>query len=59
LLTLAVGSAQTRRVADAWAWTRKSTIDISPLVAASLALFGAQTLSPVEDVDEPKPLVAY
>jgi hypothetical protein len=24
-----------------------------------LALFGAQTLSPVEDVDEPKPLVAY
>lgn len=59
MLTLAVGSARTRRVSDAWAWTRTSVhADISPLVAASVALYGAQTLSPLED-DQPKPLVAY
>ena len=59
LLTLAVGAARTRRVSDSWAWARNSVhADISPLVAASVALWGAQTLEPVE-VEEPKPLVAY
>lgn len=61
LLTLAVGAAHTRPVADAWAWTRKSIqADISPLVAASVALWGATTLEPASETDgQPKPLVAY
>lgn len=37
----AVRGARTRPLGDAWAWSRKnSTVDISPLVAATLALWG-------------------
>ena len=33
--------ATKRPLGDAWAWSRKnSTVDISPLVAATLALWG-------------------
>jgi hypothetical protein len=33
-----------RRSGDAWAWSRKnSSIDISPLVAVTLALWGVET----------------
>lgn len=38
----AVGGATTRSLGEAWAWSRKSAaVDISPLVAATLALWGA------------------
>ena len=40
-LNAAVDGAATRPLGDAWAWSRKdSTIDISPLVACTLALWG-------------------
>lgn len=45
----AAAGAAKRSIGDAWAWTRKSAAaDISPLVAATLALWGAGGL------DEPK-----
>jgi hypothetical protein len=41
----AAAGAARRRVGDAWAWTRKSAAaDISPLVAATLAIWGATHL---------------
>ena len=40
-LRQAVKGATKRPLGDAWAWSRrKSTVDISPLVAATLALWG-------------------
>jgi hypothetical protein len=40
-LTEAVDGARSRPLGEAWAWHRKtSDVDISPLVAATLALFG-------------------
>lgn len=40
-LNAAVGAARKRALGDAWAWHRKDvTTDISPLVAATLALWG-------------------
>jgi hypothetical protein len=42
-LTLAVSGAAKRNLAELWAWDRKSTTtDISPLVAATLAIWGLQ-----------------
>ena len=44
-LTVAVRGARTRPLGDAWAWSRKnSSVDISPLVAATLALSAAAAL---------------
>lgn len=44
-LSAAVAGAVKRPLGDAWAWSRKSSsIDISPLVACTLALWGVQTL---------------
>ena len=41
-LTAAVDGATTRQLGESWAWSRKkSTVDISPLVAATLALWGS------------------
>ncbi len=41
-LTDAVRGAATRPLGDAWAWSRKNSgVDISPLVAATLALSAA------------------
>lgn len=41
LLTAAVGSGAKRPLGDAWAWSqRQSTADITPLTAATLALWG-------------------
>jgi hypothetical protein len=41
-LTAAVRGAQTRPIGDAWLWSRRnSSVDISPLVAATLALSAA------------------
>jgi hypothetical protein len=43
-LNASVRVAKTRDLGDAWAWSRKrSSGDISPLVAATLALWGAST----------------
>jgi len=42
-LNLALSMARKRDLLDAWAWSRKlSMADITPLVAATLALWGAQ-----------------
>jgi hypothetical protein len=41
LLDAAVGGAGTRPIGEAWGWARRlSTVDISPLVAATLARWG-------------------
>lgn len=55
-LTAAIGGARKRPVGDAWAWARKdSTVDLSPLVAATLALWAA-----VQPQDEgAAPLLAF
>lgn len=43
-LNAAVKGAAKRPLGDAWAWSRKSSnVDISPLVACTLALWGLQT----------------
>lgn len=48
-LRQAVGGAVTRPLGDAWAWSRKnSSVDISPLVAATLAFWGVETSMAVE-----------
>ena len=47
-LNTALGAAAKRPLGDAWAWKRKDTTDISPLVAVTLALHGAATTKPVE-----------
>jgi hypothetical protein len=39
-LTTALAAARKRNLGDAWAWHRKDTTDISPLVASTLALWG-------------------
>ncbi len=40
-LAIAVDAARRRKVGDAWAWHRRDTsVDISPLVAATLAMHG-------------------
>jgi hypothetical protein len=43
-LTAAIRGAVKRPLGDAWAWSRKnSSVDISPLVACTLALWGSET----------------
>jgi hypothetical protein len=45
-LQAAIAGAVARPLGDRWAWNRKdSTIDISPLVAVTLALWGLQTFA--------------
>jgi len=45
-LSVAISGAVKRTLGDAWAWSRKSSaIDISPLVACTLALWGLQTIA--------------
>jgi hypothetical protein len=40
-LDAAVGAAAKRSVGEGWAWSRRlPTTDVSPLIAASLALYG-------------------
>lgn len=46
-LVAALKGATRRPLGDAWAWSRKNSgVDISPLVAATLALWGAASLPP-------------
>ena len=43
-LTLALSAASKRPLLDRWAWNRKTaSSDITPVVAATLALWGART----------------
>jgi phage terminase large subunit-like protein len=52
-LSLALAGARKREISDAWLWARKGlSVDISPLVAVTLALWGAQTAKP-----PPKPML--
>lgn len=45
-LTAAVTGAAKRKLGDAWAWSRSSSaVDISPLVAATLALWGTTSIA--------------
>ena len=45
-MTIAIRGAITRPLGDAWAWSRKSSsTDISPLVACTLANWGASTMA--------------
>jgi hypothetical protein len=45
-LAAAIAGARRRPLGDSWAWSRKdSTVDISPLVASTLALWGSLTLA--------------
>ena len=49
-VNLALSVARKRPLAGAWAWNRKSaTSDITPIVAETLALWGAQN----ENVERP------
>lgn len=53
-LAAAARGAAKRPLGDAWAWSRKnSAVDISPLVAVTLALSGVDSLTPSE------PLIAW
>jgi hypothetical protein len=55
-LRAAVKGATKRTLGDAWAWSRRnSSVDISPLVAATLALWGAENIPPTNG----EPLVAW
>jgi len=49
-MNVALSVARKRPLAGAWAWNRKDeTSDITPVVAATLALWGAQK----DDVERP------
>jgi hypothetical protein len=51
-LTEAIRGAQTRPLGDAWAWGRRlSSVDISPLVAATLARWAWETRAHLVDTD--------
>jgi hypothetical protein len=55
----AIRGAATRPLGDAWAWSRKSSsVDISPLVAATLAVWGTVTSSSGEYVYDVRALIA-
>jgi phage terminase large subunit-like protein len=58
-LTAAVSGAAKRRLGDAWAFSRSSSaVDISPLVAATLALWGVTTVERADDEVPPDPVLA-
>jgi hypothetical protein len=49
-LAAALDGAVKRPLGDAWAWSRRSSaVDIAPLVAVTLALYGASTTNPVRE----------
>lgn len=51
LLSSAVGAARKHVRGDAWTWSRRDSTDISPLVAATLALFAFERCGAAEPVD--------
>lgn len=62
-LNLAVASARKRRLADAWAWNRShEDVDITPLVAATLALTGRtyqKSKKPLKPVRQKQKVVVW
>ncbi|HJV08911.1 MAG TPA: hypothetical protein VJ653_04495 [Acidimicrobiales bacterium] len=53
-LTVALAGAERRPLSDAWAWARKSTsVDITPLVAATLAVWGHATRAHLAQTGDP------
>jgi hypothetical protein len=51
-LASALKGAKKRTLGDRWAWSRKnSSIDITPLVSFTLAVFGARTIEPEQEGD--------
>ncbi len=57
-LASAVKGAARRPLGDAWAWSRKnSTVDISPLVACTLAVWGSATQADPASVYDSRDLV--
>lgn len=55
-MKVALRAAKTRPLGEAWGWTRKkSTGDITPLVAVTLALWGA--MREQESVYETRPAI--
>ncbi|MGI8313328.1 hypothetical protein [Saccharopolyspora hattusasensis] len=60
ILTAAVDGVKTRPLGDAWAWGRKhSTVDISPLVAATLARWAYVSRIDLIDSVRPAPLALW
>jgi hypothetical protein len=58
-LNLALSVARKRSLGDAWAWNRKNAAsDITPIVAVTLALWGAQS-STVTQPKQPSPVHAF
>jgi hypothetical protein len=58
-LNLALSVARKRSLGDAWAWNRKTAAsDITPIVAATLALWGAQSSS-VTQPKQPSTVYAF
>jgi hypothetical protein len=56
MLAVALAGAQRRDLGDSWAWARKtSSVDISPLVAVTLAAWGFATRSHLKDDPAPAP----
>lgn len=52
-LAKALRGARQRPLGDAWAWSRKSSsVDITPLVACTLALWRANEITPSTDLEE-------
>jgi hypothetical protein len=48
-LASAIRGATKRPLGEAWAWSRRTSVDISPLVSATLALYGLLTASPAKE----------
>lgn len=56
MLTVALAGAQKRPLGDAWAWARQaSNVDISPLVAVTLAAWGHANRAHLADGKTPQP----
>jgi len=58
-LAVALAGALKRPLGDAWAWDRKGGVDISPLVAVTLAAWGLATRGHLTDEDAVEPWGAW
>ncbi|MGP3684146.1 terminase [Streptomyces sp. IBSNAI002] len=57
-LAAALAGARKRDLGEAWAWARRGvSVDISPLVASTLAAWGLRTR--VDEVEEPEPWAVF
>lgn len=59
-LNVAMAGARSRPLGDAWAWARKAAdVDITPLVAVTLARWAHATRAHVIDADKTEPFFAW